>query len=268
MQEVYCAYKSMRTEGNVPVAIVTGAGSGIGREISLVLAEQGFCLVLAGRRATCLKQTAALVSVPRLVIPTDVGDCAQVSQMVVRTLQYFGRIDLLVNNAGTIFDGDISKHTPEAILETFQVNAIGAAYAIHAVWPTFVEQHSGCIVNISSSASLPRAGGQPFAYAASKAALDQMTRCCALEGKAVGVRAFCVNPGYVDTPMLQSLVASGRAQPRYKLSPQEVAQVVVDCVLGRRDKWLGTPNLLRSTPLIPSAAGRIRRFAKRIYKGM
>jgi 3-oxoacyl-[acyl-carrier protein] reductase len=257
---------SVRKGNSTPVAIVTGAGSGIGRAISLALAEQGFCLVLAGRRSANLAQTAAQLSAPQLVLATDIRDPEQAARMALGAQEHFGRIDVLVNNAGTIFDGSIGEHTPEAISTAFQVNAVGAAYAIRAVWPVFIQQQSGCIINISSSASSVSSGGQPFAYAASKAALDHMTRCCALEGRPFGVRAFCLNPGYVDTPMLSKLVAGGRAQPRRALSPEQVARVVTDCVRGGHDKWIGRPIWLGTTPLLARVAGRAGRLVGRIWE--
>jgi NAD(P)-dependent dehydrogenase (short-subunit alcohol dehydrogenase family) len=252
---------------NTPVAIVTGAGSGIGRATSSALAGQGFCLVLAGRRPANLAQTAAHLSTPHLVLATDIRDPEQASRMVLQAQERFGRIDVLVNNAGTIFNGGIGDHTPEAILTAFQVNAVGAAYAIRSVWPILVQQRFGCIVNISSSASLVTSSARPFAYAASKAALDHMTRCCAHEGQPLGVRAFCLNPGYVDTPMLMKLVAGGRAQPRRALSPEQVARVAVDCINGRHDKWIGRPIRFSANQLPTGVAGRADRLARRIWKG-
>jgi 3-oxoacyl-[acyl-carrier protein] reductase len=260
---------SLSRKGNsTPVAVVTGAGSGIGRALSLALAEQGFCLVLAGRRTANLAQTAAQLSTPRLVLATDIRDPEQATRLVLGAQEHFGRVDVLVNNAGTIFDGSIGEHTPEAISTAFQVNAVGAAYTIRAIWPILVQQHSGCIVNVSSLASSVRGSGQPFAYAASKAALDHMTRCCAREGQPFGVRAFCLNPGYVDTPMLGKLVAGGRAMPRRTLSPEEVALVVVDCVRGRHDKWMGKPIRFDATPLLARVAGRADRLVRWIWERM
>jgi NAD(P)-dependent dehydrogenase (short-subunit alcohol dehydrogenase family) len=185
--------------------------------------------------------------------------------MVRGAQEHFGHVEVLVNNAGTIFDGRIGEHTSEAISTAFQVNAVGAAYAIRAVWPILVQQHSGCIVNISSSASSVGTSGQPFAYAASKAALDHMTRCCAREGRPFGVRAFCLNPGYVDTPMLRKLVAGGRMMPRRALSPDEVARVVVNCVCGQHDKWIGRPIYFDAASLPARVARRADRLVRWIW---
>src|SRR5262249_19483822 len=119
------------------VAMITGAGSGIGRALSIRLARCGWSLTLAGRREANLQETAALsvheeTHIATLVVPTDVTDPAQAHTLVARTVEHFGRLDALVNNAGVAPSRPIADTDPELLRHTFAVNALGPGYLIHA----------------------------------------------------------------------------------------------------------------------------------------
>ena len=217
-----------------PVAIVTGAGSGIGREVAVLLAEAGYRVALVGRRPEMLSATAEAVgAAPTLPIVADITDPDAAARIVDRTVEKWGRVDALVNNAGTVSIVPIGETTAEHLDRAFSVNAYAPALLIARVWPVFAGQGAGCVVNISSKATTSPFPGLS-AYAASKSALESLTRSIANEGRDHGIRAFSIAPGAVETDMLRSLWSTDVIPPEQCLSPREVAQVAVDCIEGRR----------------------------------
>jgi 3-oxoacyl-[acyl-carrier protein] reductase len=184
------------------VAIVTGASSGIGREIALTFAQEGAKVVLVARREAKLKEVAREIlgcGGESLVVPTDVSQETQVKTMVGEVLREFNRVDLLVNNAGMGHWGPVMDFKAKDWDEVFDINVKGTFLCSREVWPIMVEQKAGRIINISSDA-----GKTPFAegsaYCATKAAVIAFSRCLALEALPhnIGVHVIC--PGYVDTP--------------------------------------------------------------------
>ncbi|QYU67588.1 SDR family oxidoreductase [Leptolyngbya sp. 15MV] len=225
-----------------PVAIVTGAGSGIGRACAIALARHGYRLVLVGRRRGPLDETAGLL--PRgsqaVCVAADVADRAATGTILSATEARFGALHVLVNNAGLAPMTAIDRHTPELLDEIYQVNALGPARLIAAAWAWFVRQRErdpswrGCVVNVSSIATVDPLPGF-FGYAAAKAAVNLMAQSCASEGASIGVRAFSVAPGAVETAMLRSILPESVVPRSRTLAPEDVAQVVVSCVAGERD---------------------------------
>jgi len=187
---------------NDQVAIVTGSSSGIGREVALTFAQEGAKVVLAARREAKLKEVAREIlsrGAESLVVPTDISQEAQVKAMVGEALREFGRVDVLVNNAGMGYWGPVMDFKTDDWDEVFDVNVKGTFLCSREVLPTMVEQRSGRIINISSDAGvIPFA--EDSAYCAAKAAVIAFSRCLALEllPHDVGVHVIC--PGYVDTP--------------------------------------------------------------------
>lgn len=237
-----------------PVAIVTGSGSGIGRATAQVLSQAGYAVVLAGRRVAPLEATGRQLAGPWLSLPTDMTDPAQVHRLIDTAVGQLGRVDVLVNNAGIAPQVPIEQTDASLLWQVMATNALGPAVAIARLWPVFRRQFEAsgptspgaCVVNISS-----RAASDPFpgffAYAASKAALESLVRSCAREGAAIGVRAFAIAPGTVETPMLRALWPASVVPPDQCLSPEAVAATVLDCVLGRRDQDNGRTITLDAT---------------------
>jgi len=184
------------------VAIVTGASSGIGREIALTFTQEGAKVVLAARREAKLKEVAREIlgrGGESLVVPTDVSQEAQVKAMVGEALREFGRVDILVNDAGMGHWGPVMDFKTKDWDEVFNVNAKGTFLCCREVLSTMVEQKGGRIINISSDA-----GKIPFAecsaYCAAKAAVIAFSRCLALEVLPYNIGVHVICPGYVDTP--------------------------------------------------------------------
>jgi NAD(P)-dependent dehydrogenase (short-subunit alcohol dehydrogenase family) len=178
------------------VAIVTGAGSGIGRATAVRLGQQGVSVALVGRRRDALEQTAE--SIPSsLVIAADITQEAQAAAVIEQTVGRFEGLDILVNAAGILAGGSVENTTLAAWDETMNVN-LRAAFHMMSLAVPYLEARRGNIVNVSSVTG-PRSFPGILAYCVSKAGLDQLTRCAALELAPKGIRVNAVNPGVVVT---------------------------------------------------------------------
>jgi NAD(P)-dependent dehydrogenase (short-subunit alcohol dehydrogenase family) len=237
-----------------PVAIITGAGSGIGQATARTLARSGLHVVLVGRREAALEQTADSLpdGAESLCIPLDVSDPASGEEMVAGCLARFGRLDVLVNNAGMAPLLPIDQTDAATIQQVYMTNAVGPACAIAAAWKVFKRQHANAdfgplghrIVNISTMGTADPFRGF-FAYAASKASLNTMTLSCAAEGKDFGIRAFCIAPGAVETPMLRALFTEQVLPTSKCLTPQRIAEEILACVMGEREALNGKTIFMR-----------------------
>ncbi|MCW5777555.1 MAG: SDR family oxidoreductase [Phycisphaeraceae bacterium] len=237
------------TTNHGPVALVTGAGSGIGRAIAVQLAARGYRLLLVGRRTAALEETGTMLSGERGIAwrahSADVGEAAACARAVDAAVSAFGRLDALVSNAGIAELRTVAEHSADDVRRTFEVNALGPAWLTAAAWPLFERQGGGCVVFVSSVASVDPFPGLGV-YGAAKASLNTLARACAVEGERFGLRAFSVAPGAVETPMLRSMFTPSDLPARACLTPEQVAAVVVECIAGTRDAENGR------TILIPS----------------
>ena len=191
----------MELEGRI--AIVTGAGRGIGRATALELARMGAHIVVAEMDAAGAEKTASEVKMAgrkSLVLKTDVTSRADLATMVERTRAEFGRIDILVNNAGIYRAAstlDVTEEHWDAIMD---VNAKAVFFASQAVLPAMIAQKRGNTVSLASMAA--KVGSRTnLPYNASKAAVASMTKSLALAHAADGIRVNCVCPGFVETDM-------------------------------------------------------------------
>jgi 3-hydroxybutyrate dehydrogenase len=227
-------------------AIVTGAGRGIGRACALAIARAGANVAIASRSRPDLEQLAAeieKIGVRVLVTRCDVTDREQVEQMAKATLDAFGTLDVLVNNAGAAKSQPFLNHPDEIWDEMLAANMTSTYYVTKAIAPAMVRQGRGRIINIASTAA--HVGARYVAaYTASKHGVLGFTRALALELVAHGITVNAVCPGYVDTPLTQIAIdniakVTGRSQAEARAalahkSPQnrlitaeEVADVVV-----------------------------------------
>ncbi len=223
------------------VALVTGASSGIGEAAARRLASAGWNLALAARRPGPLEAVAdqlRATGVEVLTVPTDVADPAALDALLDTALSRFGRLDVVVNNAGLAPLEPIDALTGSALERVFQVNAVGPAHLIARAWPHLIASGNGCIVNISTLGTQDPFPGF-FAYASSKAAVNLMARSCANEGRKHGIRAFAIAPGAVETPMLRSLFDEASIPTDACLSPDDVAAVIMECISGERNEQNG-----------------------------
>jgi NAD(P)-dependent dehydrogenase (short-subunit alcohol dehydrogenase family) len=231
-----------------PVAIITGAGSGIGRELAIELAERSYRLVLAGRREEPLMETREMLRSPCAVFPCNVRDPDACAGLVDKAVQEFGRLDVLVNNAGYAPCIPIGQTPAGLIREVFEVNAMGPAYLIVAAWKVFERQfgedevlpgrNRPCILNVSTMATVDPFPGL-FAYAAAKGALNVMVKSCANEGRDIGVRCFAVALGSVETAMLRGIVSEDLLPKERTIPPQAAAGLLTEYILGQHDEDSG-----------------------------
>src|SRR6185437_6812970 len=188
------------------VAVVVGAGSGLGRDLACALAERGAQVVLAGRTRANLDETLRILRSTTegdaLVAPTDVSDRGEVDRLREITEQLLGQAEILVNCAG-IFGPlrRITESDPDDWARTLSINCVGPYLTCRAFAPGMIAGGWGRIVNVSSGAPLYPPGAVNSAYATSKAALNQMTRHLAVELAGTGVTANVMHPGSLKTEM-------------------------------------------------------------------
>ena len=186
------------------VAVVTGAGTGIGHGVALVLAEHGADIVLAGRRPEPLEEAAREIEAlgrRALAVPTDVTELDQCRRLVDRTVAEFGRLDILVNNAGGSTTKPIEAWTPEEWHQVVDLNLGSVWFLSRLAAEPMVAQGKGAIVNISSGSSMFAFPiGAP--YGASKAAVNNLTASFAAAWTPKGIRVNALAVGAVRTEML------------------------------------------------------------------
>ena len=232
----------MDSEPERPVALVTGAGSGIGRATACRLDRLGHRIALLGRSPDRLAETAAILSPESepLSLEVDLADDRAAVDAIGAIRRRFGRLDALINNAGAAEQVPIGETDAAFVRRMLDVNLVGPIVLVATAWPMLVEAR-GCVVNISSMASI-----DPFtgftAYAASKAGLDSLTRSIMAETGDSGVRAFTLNPGVVETGMLRGLFDESIVPRESTLAPEDIAEEVVACIEGRRDDRVGRPH--------------------------
>jgi meso-butanediol dehydrogenase / (S,S)-butanediol dehydrogenase / diacetyl reductase len=218
------------------VAVVTGAGRGIGRAVALELARLGADIAVAELDRGGADKTAAMVKDlgrRALAVPTDVTRRADLTAMVERTRAGLGRLDILVNNAGIYRAAatlDVTEEHWDAIMT---INARAVFFASQAVLPIMIAQKSGCIVSLASMAG--KIGSKTnLPYNASKAAVVSMTKSLALAHAADGIRVNCVCPGFVETDMWTKVAAEQGAL--LGLTPEEFTRRRQESVpLGRME---------------------------------
>jgi|SRR5580704_1013280 3-oxoacyl-[acyl-carrier protein] reductase len=233
---------------NKSVALVTGAGSGIGRATAVALAEAGFDVIINySRSETSAAETARQAQekgAKTLLFKCDVSDDLSVRKMLAAVEQDFGRLDALVNNAGTTTDvkpQDFEAMTPEEWDRVFAVNVRGVFQVTRAAVP-LLKKARGSVVNTASIAGL-RPGPQPLPYAASKAAVVSLTKLFALNlGPEIRVNA--VAPGWMEGDWMQRMLAEryddlmarrAKSTPlRRCVTAQDVAEVIANLITSNR----------------------------------
>lgn len=191
-----------RVEGKV--ALVTGAGSGLGAESARRLAREGAAVVLTDISADAGQAVAdgiADAGGKALFLTQNVADQARWAEVVAETLKAFGRLDVLVNNAGVAGGGPLLETTFEAWRQLMDINLDGVFLGMKAAAPVMVEAGRGSIINLSSILGKVGSPGAP-AYCASKGGVALLTKATALELAPFGVRVNSVHPGFIETPMV------------------------------------------------------------------
>lgn len=218
-------------------ALVTGGGTGIGAAVARRLAADGYSVAVTGRRPGPIEEVAEEIG--GLAVVADVGVGSDADRAVAETVARFGSLDALVLNAGIGGEGSLLDLDPEVFERVFRTNVFGALLVARAAMPQLLEQR-GSVVTIGSVAGM-RAAPESLAYCSSKAALAMLTQCIALDHGPAGVRANCVCPGWVRTPMADEemdALGLGTREEAYSTvtqdvplrrpsSPEEIAGTVV-----------------------------------------
>jgi NAD(P)-dependent dehydrogenase (short-subunit alcohol dehydrogenase family) len=217
------------------VALVTGASRGLGRAIALAFAREGAALSICARGAGQLDATAEAVrrlGAPVLAVAADIAGAGDRERLVALTLDRFGRVDVLVNNASTLGPTPLpllADTEPGDFEEVVRVNLAAPFLLTRALAGSMLMRGSGLIVNVSSDAAV---NGYPGwgAYSAAKAGLDALTRVWAAELAGSGVRIVSVDPGDMDTAMHRA--ARPDDDPRSLARPEDVAEAFVRLAAG------------------------------------
>ncbi|HYX54294.1 MAG TPA: SDR family oxidoreductase [Candidatus Limnocylindrales bacterium] len=189
----------MRLAGKT--AIVTGGGSGIGKAIAAAFVREGAKVAVCGRHRERLDAAAAQLGANCLPIVADVADDSALSHLISSTVQRFGSLHILVNNAGVLLPGTAESLTEEQWQETFSVNVRAVWQLSRSALPHMRAAGGGSIINIGSVLSSLGARNR-VAYAASKGAVLAMTRAMALDHAAENIRINCISPGIVETELV------------------------------------------------------------------
>ena len=209
------------------IAIITGAGSGIGKGIAQAYAREGATLVIGSRNKGNLEATADELrpeGATVLVVPTDVTDEDQVVALFDRTIREFGRLDILVNNSGLFDGGPLEELSLATWQKVMDVNLTGVFLCSREAMKIMKPQGGGRIINIGSvSAQMPRMNSVP--YVTSKYGLTGLTRATALEGRAFGVHASCLQSGNVSTERRDASQALQDQEPM--MTPDDIAMAAV-----------------------------------------
>jgi len=275
------------------VAIVTGASSGIGEATARCLAEAGFTVVLAARREDLLNQLANEIAERggrAMSVRADLSSAEDTSRLVNETLAAFGRVDVLVNNAGYGPPCALEQLDRKALRHVFDVNLLSGMQLIAELTPVMRAQGGGRIINIGS---LARYVGSPFtaAYAATKAGMEAMTDCLRLELAPWNIELSIIVPGFIDTPTFEKSREAGKhlrddpANPYQQLMhdmdefaskqledavpPEEVGKVVVKAATADKPKTRyfvpkGAKNAARMFRMMPDRLAD--RLLLKIYK--
>jgi NAD(P)-dependent dehydrogenase (short-subunit alcohol dehydrogenase family) len=215
------------------VAVVTGAGSGLGRVVATALLDEGYRVALAGRRAAALEETAGGRE-SALVVPTDVGEADSVANLFAAVRERWGRVDLLVNNAGTFGpSGSVDEIAVADWTSTVATNLTGSFLCAREAFATMRAQRpqGGRIINNGSiSAHVPRPGSA--AYTATKHAITGLTKSIALDGRPYGIACGQIDIGNAATDMTAGIAvgarqADGSVRPEPTFDPAHVADAVL-----------------------------------------
>ncbi|MGB9181606.1 MAG: SDR family NAD(P)-dependent oxidoreductase [Pyrinomonadaceae bacterium] len=217
------------------VVFITGASSGIGGSLAVELGRRGASVGLLARRAEALQEIAAGVEKAggrALTLPADVKDAAAVRAAADELRAAFGRIDVLIANAGVATTADASQLKAEEVAELFTVNVIGASNSVTAVLPEMISQGSGYLVAISSLAAyrgLPKSS----AYSASKAAVSAFFESLRLDLKNKNIDVSIIHPGFIKTP----LTAGRKAKMPYLMELGDATQKIIRAIERKKKSY-------------------------------
>ena len=221
---------------NNKVVLITGGGTGIGKATASTFIAKGATVVITGRRQEVLEQTTQELGSQSYAIAGDVSKTGEPSRIIEQVISKFGRLDVLINNAGTGSMGPLS-HTTDEIIESIYRTNVFAPLALIREATIHLAETKGCVINISSVAASGMMPGVA-AYASSKAAVEHATRLLAAELGPMGIRVNAVAPGLTDTDITEEV----------KANEQMLGMIIAQTPLGR----LGEPKDIANAVLLLS----------------
>ena len=251
------------------VVLVTGASTGIGRCLALDFAKQGAVVIGCGRSQDRLDRTlneVRRVSPSSVMIPCDVGNRQDVQSMVVKVLADFGKIDILINNAGIGMRKPFAETSVDSIEEIMRTNYLGMVYCTHAVLPSMIARGSGHIVNISSVAgifgTLNLSG-----YCASKFAMNGFSESLYYELKPLGIHVSIICPGPVRTDFNRAFADIKPKSPGFlMLAPETVSRLVIRAIDAKKFEAMMPWSLALICRVARMAPGLFRAVALRAFR--
>lgn len=209
------------------VGLVTGGSRGIGRATAVAMAKAGYAVITCGRDSASLAKVSEELEetgVPIATVVADLSEVGEAEKLIHFAIDRFGRIDLLVNNAGAAPRASIDEITAADFDRAVAVNIGATFHTTRSAWPAMRRQGGGTVINISSMASIdPFPGFQ--VYGACKAWVNLFTKAIADEGRPLGIRAFALALGAVETQMLRSAFPKFPAEQT--LDPAQVAETIL-----------------------------------------
>jgi meso-butanediol dehydrogenase / (S,S)-butanediol dehydrogenase / diacetyl reductase len=187
-------------------AIVTGAGSGIGRACAIALAREGAKVALVGRRKERHEETARDIGASALVLSADVSQKDEIARVVEQTIGHFGSLNVLLNDAGVLHIGTVEQITEEQWDETFNVNVRGLWLFSRAVLPYMRKAGGGSIINMASVLGINGARNRA-SYAPSKGAVVLLTKCMAIDHGHENIRVNAICPSFVETELTAAVIS-------------------------------------------------------------
>ncbi|HEX3403285.1 MAG TPA: glucose 1-dehydrogenase [Acetobacteraceae bacterium] len=238
------------TTMETPVVLITGALTGIGRATALAFAREGATVVVSGRREAegkALESELHSLGAEAAFVLADVRHEDDVRSLVEQTAERFGRLDVAVNNAGTEGQsGPLTEQTSDSYAAMFDTNVLGTFLSLKHELRTMQPQGSGSIINVSSTMG-ERGAANLALYAASKHAVEGLTKSAALEAAAFGVRVNAVAPGPTETAMLDRLTGTPERKAAFYAAvplrrgakPEEIADAIVFLASGKASFMTG-----------------------------
>lgn len=208
------------------VVLITGASSGIGKELSFLLARQGCKLALLSRRIEVLQKILDIIQLSKETVrlyKCDVANEAETEKVYQQIKNDFGKVDIAILNAGASHRSDMNKFNINHAKEIFDVNVFGVLNFVKLITPDFISSRSGCIVGVSSMADVRGFARSGF-YCGSKAAVTTILESLRIELKPYNIKVITVRPGFVKTPMTDK----NEFQMPFLIKPEKAAQIILD----------------------------------------
>ncbi len=230
--------------------LITGASRGIGAAAARAFADAGANVALVARSTGDIAEIAGEIGEKAIAIPCDVSRYAEVQTAIAKTVETFGQLDVLINNAGVVTPiGHLQDTDPEAWAKTIGINLKGVMHGMHSAMPGMIAQGGGTIINISSGAAHGPVEGWT-AYCSSKAAVYMLTRAADKESREKGIRVLGLSPGTVATEMQREIKESGinpvsQLDWSVHIPPEWPAQALLWMCTAEADGFLGDDVSLR-----------------------